>query len=32
MPSVCAAASVRTVMVIAAPPMLIVAPSGIETA
>ena len=32
MPSVCVAASVRTVIVIAAPPMLIVAPSGIETA
>ncbi len=31
-PSVWVAASVRTVIVMAAPPMLIVAPSGIETA
>ncbi|MNJ67180.1 hypothetical protein D3C77_633320 [compost metagenome] len=30
-PSVCTAASVSTLMVIAAPPMLMVAPSGIET-
>jgi hypothetical protein len=30
MPSVCAAASVITVMVMAAPAMLMVAPSGIE--
>ena len=31
-PSVCAAASVNTVIVMAAPPMLMVAPSGIDTA
>ena len=31
-PSVCVAASVSTVIVMAAPPMLIVAPSGIDTA
>ncbi|MNY58071.1 hypothetical protein D3C86_1943650 [compost metagenome] len=31
MPSVCTAAKVSTVMVIAAPAMLMVAPSGIDT-